>query len=123
MHESYTWLSLIYRRLSARQRIKNPWVLEFTRDIPKELYSAIMRAFSTTTNRDVMRNVHMDGNSKGFAISIGYLPSVLYMFGILSPKTVGQLKGFLNRRIAGKGKAKVMLLFHDLSNSHFATSI
>ena len=33
--EACTWLDLIYRRLSARQRIRRPWYLEFTRDIPK----------------------------------------------------------------------------------------
>ena len=107
--ESCTWLALIYRRLSARQRIRRPWFLEFTRDIPKELYLALKRAFSTTTNRDLRRNVDMEGDGKGFVITIGYLPSVLYMFRILTGKTVEQLKGYLNRKIPGKGKAKVLV--------------
>ena len=49
--EACLWLDLIYRRLSSRQRIKRPWFVEFTRDIPKEVYLALKRAFLTTTNR------------------------------------------------------------------------
>lgn len=77
--ESCTLLTLIYGRLSAHQRVKNPWVLEFTRNIPKELYSALKRVFSSTTNCDFWWNIHMDGNNKGFVISIGYLPFVFYV--------------------------------------------
>ena len=80
--ETCTWLDLIYRRLSARRRIKRPWYLEFTRDIPKETFLALKRTFSTTTNHD------LEGNRKGFSISIAYFPSVLYMFPILTGKTI-----------------------------------
>ena len=88
--ETCTWLDLIYRRLSARRRIKRPWYLEFTRDIPKESFLALKRTFSTTTNLDLRGNVCMEGNRKGFSISIAYFPSVLYMFPILTGKTIEQ---------------------------------
>jgi len=107
--EACTWLDLIYRRLSARQRIKRPWYLEFTRDIPKEIFLALKRAFSTTTNHELRSNVCMEGNRNGFSISIAYLPSVLYMFRIVTGKTIQQLKSYLRRKIPGKGKAKVLI--------------
>jgi len=88
--ETCTWLDLIYRRLSARRRIKRPWYLQFTRDIPKEIFLALKRTFSTTTNHDLRGNVCMEGNRKGFSISIAYFPSVLYMFRILTGKTIEQ---------------------------------
>lgn len=106
--EAGTWLNLIYRRLSGRPRIKKPWFLQFTRDIPKELYFAVKRSFSTTTNRDLKGHVHMDGNRKGFVISITSLPSVLYMFRILTGKEVRQLKGYLTKNIPGKGKPRYL---------------
>jgi len=90
--ETCTWLDLIYRRLSARRRIKRPWYLEFTRDIPKEIFLALKRAFSTTTNHDLRVNVCMEGNGKGFSISIAYFLSVLYMFRILTGKTIKQCR-------------------------------
>ena len=107
--EACLWLDLIYRRLSSRQRIKRPWFVEFTRDIPKEVYLALKRAFLTTTNRELRSNVYMDGNRKGVSISITYLVSVLYLFRTLTGKTVKQLQGFLHRKIPGKGKAKVLI--------------
>ena len=104
-----TWLDLIYRRLSARQRIRRPWYLEFTRDIPKEIFLALKRAFTTTTNHELRSNVYMEGNRLGLSIRIAYLPSVFYMFRILTGKTIGQLKSYLRRKIPGKGKAKVLI--------------
>ena len=107
--EACTWLDLIYRRLSARQRIRRPWFLEFTRDIPKEIFLALKRAFSTTTNNELRSSVYMEGNRKGLSIRIAYSPSVFYMFRILTGKTMGQLKSYLRRKIPGKGKAKVLI--------------
>jgi len=105
--EACTWLNVIYRRLS--RRIKNPWFIEFTRDIPKEVYLALKRAFSTTTNRELRSNVYMKGNHKSISISVTYLPSVLYLFRTLTGKTVKQLESYLHRKIPGKGKAKVLI--------------
>lgn len=107
--EACTWLNVIYRRLSSRRRIKNPWFVEFTRDIPKEVYLALKRAFSTTTNRELRSNVYMKGNHKSISISVTYLPSVLYLFRTLTGKTVKQLESYMHRKIPGKGKAKVLI--------------
>ena len=84
--EACTWLDLIYRKLSAHQRIRRSWYLEFTPDIPKEIVLALKRALSTTTNNDLRSNVHMKGNRHGLSIRITYLPSVFYMFRILTGK-------------------------------------
>ena len=65
----------------------------------------------------------MDGNRKGLSIRIAYLPSVFYMFRVLTGKTIGQLKSYLRRKILGKGKEKVLQLFSGLKNPNFATSI
>ena len=107
--EACTWLNLIHRRLSARQRIRRPWFLEFTRDIPKELYLAHKRALSTTSNHDLKHNIYMDGNHKGFVISLTTLTSILYMFRTLTGKEVREVKGYLTKNIPGKGKAKLLV--------------
>jgi len=88
--ETCTWLDLIYRRLSARRRIKRPWYLEFTCHIPKESFLALKRTFSITTKHDLRGKVSMEGNRKGFSNSIAYFPSVLYMFRILIGKRIEQ---------------------------------
>ena len=78
-NEACTWLNLIYRRLSARPRIRKPWFLGFTRDILKS-YLAVTKSFSTTTttNRNLKRHAHMDGNGKGYVFSVTSLPFMLF---------------------------------------------
>ena len=95
--------------MSARQRIRRPWFLEFTQDIPKELYLAHKRALSTTSNHDLKHNIYMDGNHKGFVISLTTLTSILYMFRTLTGKEVREVKGYLTKNIPGKGKAKLLV--------------
>ena len=75
----------------------------------KELYLALKRALSTTSNRDLKRNIFMDGNRKGFVISLTTLTSILYMFRTLTEKEVREVKGYLSKNIPGKGKAKLLV--------------
>ena len=73
------------------------------------VFSSQESPFNYKQYRDLKRNIFMDGNRKGFFISLTTLASILYMFRTLTGKEVKEVKGYLTKNIPGKGRAKLLV--------------
>ena len=70
---------------------------------------ALNGALSSTSNTNLLGNLYMRGNRKAFVISLTSLVRVLRLFIELTGYSNRHIKSYLERKVAKKGKAKVIV--------------
>ena len=65
--ESTLWLKLINRRISARQRIRNPFYAEIKRDLPFDVFKALKLGVKTSSHAEFKEpNCYVSSNRKSY---------------------------------------------------------
>lgn len=68
---STLWLKLINRRISARQRIRNPFYTEVKRDLPFDVFRALELAVKTSSHPQFKDpNCYVSSNRKATVVSL-----------------------------------------------------
>ena len=108
--ESRLWLVLIKRRLSGRQKIRNPFNGECQRDIPCAIFEALKAAVHSS-NLDEFNepNCYISSNRKASVISFTSLTSVVELFTVLSGYTCMEVRQYFTRNLKSNGKAELIV--------------
>ena len=98
--ESRLWLVLIKRRLSGRQKIRNPFNGECQRDIPCAIFEALKAAIHSSDLDEFNEpNCYISSNRKASVISFTSLTSVVDLFTVLSGYTCMEVRQYFPRNL------------------------
>ena len=107
--ESTLWLKLINRRISARQRIRNPFYAEIKRDLPFDVFKALELAVKTSSHAEFKEpNCYVSSNRKATVISLTSKDSVLLLFTTLTGYHNKQVWNYFRKSLKS-GKAKLIV--------------
>jgi hypothetical protein len=107
--ESTLWLKLINRRISARQRIRNPFYAEIKRDLPFDVFKALELAVKRSSLAEFKEpNCYVSSNRKATVISLTSKDSVLQLFATLTGYHNTQVWNYFCKSLKS-GKAKLIV--------------
>ncbi len=108
--ESQLWLVLIKRRLSGRQKIRNPFTGECQRHIPCTIFEALKAALHSSGLDEFNEpNCCVSSNRKATVISFTSLTSVVDLFTVLSGHTCMEVRQYFARNLKSNGKAELIV--------------
>ena len=104
------WLVLIKRRLSGRQKIRNPFNGECQRDVPCAIFEALKAAVHSSDLDEFNEpNCYISSDRKASVISFTSLTSVVNLFTVLSGYTCMEVKQYFARNLKSNGKAGLIV--------------
>ena len=101
---------MIKRRLSFRQKIRNPFNGECQRDIPCAIFEALKAAVHSSGLDEFNEpNCYISSNRKASVISFTSLTSVVDLFTVLSGYTCIEVRQYFARNLKSNGKAELIV--------------
>lgn len=104
--EITNWLRAVYRRLKARMRARNPWTVNFTRDMPEQIFLSILEVVKKAPSAFGVS--HTETNV-AYTISYSKETRLLRDFSKLCQTSRESVMSYLSRETKAprKGNAKI----------------
>ena len=119
--ESIHWLNAIYRRLSGRNRIRNPYFAEIRRDIPYGIFNIVVRVVKNVAVPEFSPpHCYYGKNKAAEVISFVTCHSATKLFSLLSGYEREVVERYFQRTLGGKRKGhEVKILISDTKDLGF----